>query len=121
MVRASVARAADRQPFDQQGRLANTRRHALPALAAHADAFVEFAISLPMPTTRVSALGPSPISVAPLIGAPILPFFDAIGLGAGKDELARHDIHLPAAEAFGENAVLDAGQQLRRIVLARLS
>src|SRR3546814_4924007 len=30
--------------------------------------------SLPIPSTRVSTLGPSPISVAPLIGAPSLPF-----------------------------------------------
>ena len=39
--RISGRRAADRQPFDQQGRLPDARWNALSTLTAHADAFIQ--------------------------------------------------------------------------------
>jgi len=49
-----------------------------------------------------------------------LAVLDQIGLGAREDELARDDVDLPPAEALGIDALLHAGEQLGRIVLAAL-
>src|SRR3546814_11096885 len=40
-----------------------------------------------------------------------------VRLGAAEDELARYDVDLSAAEAFGEDAVLDAAEQFGGIVV----
>ncbi len=72
MRKGSSRRAAHRQPLKQQCRLADAGGHALAGLAAHADALVERQVVADA-TILVSAVGPSPISVAPLIGSPSLP------------------------------------------------
>src|SRR3546814_13961270 len=41
---------------------------------------------------------------------------DLVRLGAAKDELARDDVDLAAAKAFGEDAAFDARQQFGGIV-----
>ena len=65
---------ADGQPVQPQGRLAHAHRHALAVLAAGADAGVELHVVADHADTRVRHSGPEPIRVAPLIGAPSLPF-----------------------------------------------
>ena len=47
-----------------------------------------------------------------------LAVLDQIRLGAAEHELARDNIHLPAAKTFGEDAVFDAAEQLSRIIIA---
>ena len=71
--RYCLARATHGQPIHAQRRLPHADRHTLPFLAAGADAVVELQIVADH-ATRVSTSGPLPISVAPLIGAPSLPF-----------------------------------------------
>ena len=57
----------------RERRLTDADRHALAVLATGADAGEETR-SLPIIETRCRSLGPLPISIAPLIGAPTLPF-----------------------------------------------
>ena len=70
--------------------------------------------SLPIMHTRVRSVGPLPISVAPLIGAPTLAVLHPVGLGAGEHELAVGDVHLAAAEVHRVDAVLDRGEDFLR-------
>ena len=72
------------------------------------------AMSLPIARIWRSAVAPSPISVAPLTGAPTTPVLHPVGLGAGEDELAVGDVDLAAAEADGVDAVLQLGEDVGR-------
>src|SRR6185312_3739083 len=105
----SVSRsgAADGQPFDQQGWLADARWHRLPAFAADADALVECHVI----ADRLDA-GQRRRAIADqgcaLDRGAELAVLDLISYGAGEDELARSNVHLAAAEAFGVNAILRA-------------
>jgi hypothetical protein len=98
-------------------RLADAGGHALPALAAHAHAFVERHV-----VADAGDAGQHAGAVADqrraLDRRAQLAVLHLVGLGAGEHELARHDIDLPAAEALGEDAVLHARQQFGRIVVA---
>ena len=114
---AQAGGAADGQAVDQQGRLADAGGHGLAALAADADAFVERevvadALDPGQHGRAVADQGRALDRLGDLAAA------DAIGLGAGEDELAAGDVDLPAAEALGVDAVLDPLDQLGRIVLA---
>jgi hypothetical protein len=46
---------------------------------------------------------------------PDLAVLDPVGLGAGEDELAGGDVDLAAAEGDGVDAVLDRGEDFRRV------
>ena len=71
-VEGSRRGAADGQALDQQGRLADPGRIDWPDLPQMPTPSSS-AMSLPIAATLVSTVGPSPIRVAPLIGAPNLP------------------------------------------------
>ena len=104
--------ASDGQAVDQQRRLSHSGRNALAALAADADALVEREVV-------ADALDPGQHgrTIADqrraLDRLGDLAAANAIGLGAGEDELAAGDVDLPAAEALGVDAVLDPARPAR--------
>src|SRR5690606_36032596 len=109
-------RPADGQAAHQQGRLADARGDALPRLAADADALVDRHIIADAGDFRQHARAVADQRCA-LDRVAQLAILDLVRLGAAEDELARHDVDLSAAEALGENAGLDAAQQLGGIVV----
>src|SRR3546814_638949 len=113
--RRRSGRPADGQPAHEQGRLADARGDALAALAADADTLVDRHVIADAGDFRQHAR-PVADQRCALDRCAQFAVLDLVRLGAGKDELARHDVDLSAAEAFGEDAVLDAAEQFGGIV-----
>ncbi|EAR49629.1 hypothetical protein OG2516_15109 [Oceanicola granulosus HTCC2516] len=105
--------AAHRQPADQQRRLADADRHPLAVLAAIADARVEGEVVADAADLLQRRRAVADQSRA-LHRRAHLAVLHAVGLGAGKHELAVGDVDLPAAEADGVEPVLHAGEQVGR-------
>ena len=105
---------ADGDAVDAQRGQADADRHALPVLAAGADARVERAGRCRSRVTRCSTSGPLPIRVAPFTGAPILPSSMQVRLARREHELAARDVDLPAAERHRVQAALHRAQDLAR-------
>src|ERR1700678_4123939 len=93
----SSRRAADRQAFHAQRRLADTYRHRLAVLPASADARVELHV-----VADHGDLGHGHRAVADQRGAfdgrAHLAVLDQVALGTGEHELAGRDVDLTAAE-----------------------
>ena len=101
----SDLRAADGELIQQHGRLADADGHALAVLAAGADAGVEGHVVADHGNAgeRVGAVANQRRA---LDRGADLAVLDQVGLGAGKDELARRNIDLAAAEIGGVEALL---------------
>src|SRR3546814_3711171 len=93
--------AADREPPDEQRRLAHARRHALPALAAHADALVEREITAD-PLDAGEPARPVADQRRALYRPPQVAVLAPVRLGARKHELARDDIDQNGRESGRE-------------------
>src|SRR6478672_257861 len=104
--------APDGQAIDEQGRLADTCRNALAALAANTHALVQRKVVAdaldPRKHGRAVANERSAFDRLGDLSAS-----DAVGFGAGEDELAAGDVDLASAEALGVDAVLDPFDEIR--------
>jgi hypothetical protein len=75
-------------------------------------------MSLPIMVTRVSASGPLPMIVAPLTGYCSLPFSTQQASAGREHELAVGDVDLTTAEVDRVQALVDRGDDLRRVAIA---
>src|SRR3954468_816104 len=112
-----LARPAHGESVDPQRGLADADRHALPFLAAGADAFVELEVVADHADAR-QYIGPVADERGALDGRTELAVLDQIGLAGGEHELAGGDIHLAAAEIDGIDTLVHRGDDLTRIGLA---
>ncbi len=101
----STRRAAYRKRANHGCGLPDARWNALAAFTAYADAIIQCHI-----VAKANDLVQRGWAIADqgraLDGIAKLAVLDQIGLGAAEHEFARHDVDLPTAEAFGEDAVL---------------
>ena len=103
---------------DLDGRDADADRHALPFLAADADAFVQLQIVAhhadvlqrfgTVADQRRAAHRPRQLAI-----------LDQVALGRREDEVAAGDVHLAAAEVRAVQALWDGADDLFRIAFAR--
>ena len=103
-IHPSPRRAAYRKRADQSCGLPHARRNALAAFAAHADAIIQCHV-----VAKANNLVQRGWAIADqrraFDGIAKLAVLDQIGLGTAEHEFARHDVDLPATEAFGEDAL----------------
>src|ERR1700730_5128971 len=108
-----LSRAADRESFDPERRLADADGHALPVLATGSNTVVELQVVANHRDARQHVRTVADQGGA-LEGRADAAVLDGIRLARREHELAGGDIHLPAAEIDRVNAALYRADDLLR-------